>query len=139
VLGALVFWAGHAQAQGDPAAGKTVFANQCASCHTTEAGKNGFGPSLAAVFGRKAGTLAGFNYSPAMAQAGLTWDEKALDVFLTSSTKEVPGTSMPVALPNPVDRANVIAYLETAGSRQHGGGQRARHPRGAADPGSDPG
>ena len=115
VLGALVFWAGHAQAQGDPAAGKTVFANQCASCHTTEAGKNGFGPSLAAVFGRKAGTLAGFNYSPAMAQAGLTWDEKTLDVFLTSSTKEVPGTSMPVALPNPVDRANVIAYLETLG------------------------
>ena len=102
-------------AAGDAAAGKTVFANQCSSCHTVEVGKNGFGPSLAGVLGRKAGSLAGFNYSPAMAQAGLTWDEKTLDVFLTSSTKEVPGTAMSVALPNANDRANVIAYLETLG------------------------
>jgi PQQ-dependent dehydrogenase (methanol/ethanol family) len=106
---------GRASAAGDAAAGKTVFANQCSSCHTTEVGKNGFGPSLAGVLGRKAGSLAGFNFSPAMAQAGLTWDEKTLDLFLTSSTKEVPGTSMSVALPNAMDRANVIAYLETLG------------------------
>ena len=106
---------GRARAEGDAAAGKTVFANQCASCHTTEVGKNGFGPSLAAVVGRRAGRLAGFNYSPAMAQAELTWDEKTLDAFLTSSTKAVPGTSMSVALPNATDRANVIAYLETLG------------------------
>ena len=59
---------GHASADGDATAGKTVFANQCSSCHTTEVGKNGFGPSLAEVVGRKAGSLAGFNYSPAMAQ-----------------------------------------------------------------------
>jgi alcohol dehydrogenase (cytochrome c) len=104
-----------ASAAGDAAAGKTVFANQCSSCHTTEAGKNGFGPSLARVVGRKAGSLAGFNYSPAMAQSGLTWDEKTLDTFLTSSTKLVPGTSMSVALPNAADRANVSAYLDTLG------------------------
>src|SRR2546425_11691344 len=104
-----------AYAEGDAAAGKTVFANQCASCHTIEAGKNGFGPSLAAVFGRKAGTLPDYKYSPALAQSGLTWDEKTLDVFLTSSSKAVPGTAMPVALPDPTARANVIAYLETLG------------------------
>jgi alcohol dehydrogenase (cytochrome c) len=114
-IGALIFFCGGAHAAGDAAAGKTVFANQCSSCHTTEVGKNGFGPSLAGVAGRKAGSLAGFNYSPAMAQAGLTWDEKTLDLFLTSSTKEVPGTSMSVALPSASDRANVIAYLETLG------------------------
>ena len=106
---------GSAIAAGDAVAGKTVFANQCASCHTTEVGKNGFGPSLAQVFERKAGSLAGYTYSPAMVQSGLTWDEKTLDLFLTSSTKEVPGTSMPVSLPNGTDRANVIAYLETLG------------------------
>src|SRR5437588_88863 len=50
----------HVHAAGDAASGKTVFANQCASCHTTEVGKNGFGPSLAAVLGRKAGGLGGF-------------------------------------------------------------------------------
>src|ERR1700676_5293744 len=104
-----------AHAAGDAAAGETVFANQCASCHTTEVGKNGFGPSLAAVLGRRAGGLAGCTYSPAMAQAGLIWDEKNLDEFLTSSTVKVPGTSMPVALPNPADRANGTAYPQTLG------------------------
>jgi alcohol dehydrogenase (cytochrome c) len=106
---------GQTSAAGDAAAGKTVFGNQCSSCHTTEVGKNGFGPSLAGVAGRKAGSLAGFNFSPAMAQAGVTWDEKTLDEFLTSSTQKVPGTSMSVALPSAGDRANVIAYLETLG------------------------
>jgi cytochrome c2 len=114
-LGVEVGLAGPALAQGDAAAGKTVFANQCASCHTTVPGKNGFGPSLAGVIDRKSGTLAGFRYSPAMAQAGLTWDQKTLDEFLTSSTKKVPGSSMPVALANADDRSNVIAYLETLG------------------------
>lgn len=114
-IAALMFCCGYVHADGDASAGKAVFANQCASCHTTEIGKNGFGPSLADVFDRKAGSLAGYNYSPAMAQSGLTWDEKTLDVFLLSSTKEVPGTSMPVALTNATDRANVIAYLETLG------------------------
>jgi alcohol dehydrogenase (cytochrome c) len=104
-----------AVAAGDADAGKTVFANQCSSCHTTEVGKNGFGPSLAQVIGRKAGSLAGFTFSPAMAQAGWAWDDKLLDEFLTSSTQKVPGTSMSVALPSATDRANVIAYLETLG------------------------
>jgi alcohol dehydrogenase (cytochrome c) len=104
-----------ARAAGDATAGKTVFANQCAACHTVEAGKNGFGPSLAAVIGRKSGGLAGFSYSPAMAQAGLIWDDKNLDEFLAASTQKVPGTSMSVSLPNATDRANVIAYLETLG------------------------
>jgi len=66
---AAALFCAQARAGGDAAAGKTVFANQCSSCHTTEAGKNGFGPSMARVVGRKAGGLAGFRYSPAMAQA----------------------------------------------------------------------
>jgi alcohol dehydrogenase (cytochrome c) len=115
VLAAAFLFLGQAHAAGDAAAGKTVFANQCSSCHTVEVGKNGFGPSLAAVIGRRAGGLAGFTYSPSMAQAGLTWDEKTLDEFLTSSTQKVPGTSMSVALTSASDRANVIAYLETLG------------------------
>jgi alcohol dehydrogenase (cytochrome c) len=114
LAGSVVY--GHARAAaGDATAGKNVFANQCASCHTTEVGKNGFGPSLAGVYERKAGSLAGYTYSPAMVQSGLTWNERTLDLFLTSSTKEVPGTSMPVSLPSGTDRANVIAYLETLG------------------------
>jgi alcohol dehydrogenase (cytochrome c) len=113
VTGALVCQP--AWADGDAAAGKSVFANQCSSCHTIEVGKNGFGPSLAAVFDRKAGSLAGYTFSPAMAQSGLTWDEKTLELFLAASTTAVPGTSMSVSLPNATDRTNVIAYLATLG------------------------
>ena len=61
-----VLMAAPATAQtGDPVAGKTV-ANKCLVCHALEVGKNKIGPSLSGVIGRKAGTVAGFNYSPAM-------------------------------------------------------------------------
>ena len=104
-----------ARADGDPSAGKTAFANQCSNCHTTTAGKNGFGPSLAAVFGRRSGGLSDYKYSDAMANAGLTWDAATLDEFLTSSTTKVPGTLMAVTITDAVARANVIAYLGTLG------------------------
>src|SRR5262249_562224 len=102
-------------AQGDATAGKTVFENQCSSCHSAEPGKQGFGPSLAAVMGRQSGSLPGYNYTPAMVNAHLVWDAKTLDEFLTSSTRKVPGTSMPVSVPDATARANVIAYLGTLG------------------------
>src|SRR5258708_10042855 len=102
-------------AQGNAAAGKTVFENQCASCHSAEPGKQGFGPSLAGVIGRVSGALPGFTFTPAMTNAHLIWDARTLDEFLTSSTQKVPGTSMPVSLPNPAARADVIAYLDTLG------------------------
>ena len=114
VLGTVAF-SGGAFAQADATAGRTVFENQCSSCHTTEAGKNAFGPSLAGVIGRHAGTATGYKYTDAMANSGLTWDEKTLDSFLTSTTAKVPGTAMAVALPNASDRAAVIAYLKTLG------------------------
>jgi alcohol dehydrogenase (cytochrome c) len=101
--------------QGNPIAGKTVFENQCASCHSVEPGKQSFGPSLAGLIGRQSGTLAGFTFTPAMVNAHLTWDAKTLDEFLASSTQKVPGTAMPVSLPNPTARADVIAYLGTLG------------------------
>ena len=101
--------------QGNADAGKTVFENQCSSCHSIEPGKQSFGPSLAGVVGRQSGTLAGFTFTPAMMNAHLVWDAKTLDEFLTASTKKVPGTSMPVSLPNPAARADVIAYLGTLG------------------------
>jgi alcohol dehydrogenase (cytochrome c) len=102
-------------ADGNAVAGKTVFENQCASCHSTEQGKQGFGPSLARVIGRLSGTLPGFSYTPAMVNAHLTWDAATLDAFLASSTQKVPGTAMAVALPSETNRADVIAYLATLG------------------------
>src|SRR4051812_48210133 len=71
VLVTNVLFCAPANAQGDAVAGKTGFANQCASCHTTEAGKNGFGPSLAGVFGRHSGAAPGYQYTDAMSNSGL--------------------------------------------------------------------
>jgi cytochrome c len=102
-----------AAAAGDPVAGKAVFA-RCAVCHSVNAGENRVGPSLHGVVGRKAGTEAGFNYSPAMKTSGLTWTPGELDSYLTSPAKKLPGIKMIFAgLPNPTDRANLIAYLGT--------------------------
>jgi alcohol dehydrogenase (cytochrome c) len=115
VLAALLLSGTQAFAQGNATAGKTVFENQCASCHSAEPGKEGFGPSLAGVINRQSGTLPGFTFTPAMTNAHLIWDAKTLDEFLTSSTQKVPGTSMPVSLPNAGARSDVIAYLATLG------------------------
>lgn len=99
---------------GDAAKGKAVFA-RCAACHTMQPGVNRIGPSLAGIVGRKAATVPGFNYSPAMKKAALSWDARTLDAFLAKPMTRVPGNRMVFAgLPNPADRANLIAYLRAA-------------------------
>lgn len=103
-----------AQAAGDPAKGKAVFA-QCAACHKADpSGKAMIGPNLWGVVGRPAGSMPGFAYSPAMKGWKKPWTEAALDTYLAAPAKAVPGNRMPFAgLTAPADRANVIAYLKT--------------------------
>ena len=96
------------------AGGKPATFAQCAACHAVEAGKNGVGPSLAGVFGSKAGSVAGYSYSDANKNSGLTWDEATLDTYLTNPMKMVPGTKMTFAgISDPQKRADLIAYLGT--------------------------
>ena len=98
---------------GDPANGAKLYA-QCKICHSTEAGKNGLGPSLKGIVGRKSATVAGFNYSAAMKSANLTWTKPTLTDYLTAPMKKVPGTKMAFAgIANEKNRADVIAYLGT--------------------------
>ena len=102
-----------ARADGDAAAGKTVFA-KCAICHAIDPAKNGIGSTLIGVVGRPAASVQGFSYSEAMKAANKTWDEATLDVYLKDPKALVPGTKMIFAgLPKAEDRANVIAYLAT--------------------------
>lgn len=97
-----------------PADARPAAYAQCVSCHVVEAGKNGLGPSLAGVFGRKAGAGAGFVYSEAMKASGLTWDEATLDTYLAAPMKTVPGTKMTYAgLSDAAKRQELIAYLKT--------------------------
>ncbi len=86
----------------------------CAECHSVSAGQNGIGPSLAGVFGRKAGSLPDFDYSAAMKASGKNWDEAALDSFLTHPMAAVPGTRMSyMGQSDPAKRKAVIDYLKT--------------------------
>lgn len=102
-----------ALAAGDPAAGQKVFASHCAVCHATALGENKVGPSLAGVVGSKSATVPGYDFSPAMKEANVTWDDANLDKYLTNPTGFIHGTKMFVNLPNEADRQNVIAYLNT--------------------------
>lgn len=102
-----------AHAAGDAAKGKTVFA-RCMACHATVAGRNGIGPSLAGVVGRKAGAVPSYAYSPALKASAITWTPPAIDKFVTNPRGTVPGTKMIFAgVPNAADRENLIAYLAT--------------------------
>ncbi|MGZ3268542.1 MAG: c-type cytochrome, partial [Croceibacterium sp.] len=86
----------------------------CAACHSTTPGKTIIGPSLAHVYGRKAGSLAGFQYSDAMKGSGLTWTSSNLDAFLTNPAGKVPGTLMGLAgIKDAAQRKAIIAYLKT--------------------------
>jgi cytochrome c len=104
-----------AAAEGDPAAGKKVFA-QCSACHTVVKGKHGLGPSLYGVVGRKAGTAEGFkNYSPAMQKADIVWTEENLAKYLKDPKGFIPGNRMIFqGLKKDEDIANVIAFIEQA-------------------------
>lgn len=85
----------------------------CAVCHSVQRGQNGIGPSLAGVFGRRAGSVPGANYSAAMQGATITWNEGNLDRYLADPAAVVPGTTMPPPGLNPAQRREVIAYLRT--------------------------
>jgi cytochrome c len=79
-----------------------------------EAGVNRVGPSLWGVVGRKAGSIAGFNYSAANKNSGVNWSEDVLFTYLEAPQKFMPGTRMAFpGLKKPQDRADVIAYLKT--------------------------
>jgi glucose/arabinose dehydrogenase len=97
------------------AAGKAVFAANCALCHDASPAMGDFqGPPLFGVAGRKVGGVAGFDYSEALKTAhgrGETWNDSNLDAFLADPQQAMPGTQMPVNVPDATDRRNLIAYL----------------------------
>jgi cytochrome c2 len=84
----------------DVGAGQEIYQAQCLACHSNQPGVNGIGPSLAGVAERKAGSLSGFHYTPAISGSGLTWDAKTFIQFLADPTKLVPGTAMTVMVPD---------------------------------------
>ena len=104
-----------AQAAGDAAKGEKVFA-RCKACHAIEANApKKIGPPLHGLFGRHTAAVEGFNYSDALKKADFVWSQDKLEQWLASPKTFLPGNRMAFpGVPNPQDRADLIAYLETA-------------------------
>jgi cytochrome c len=101
-----------ALAAGDADAGQKVFL-KCAACHKIGPGaKNGVGPSMNGLAGRKSGTVEGFAYSDANKNSGITWTEAKFKEYIAAPQKIIPGTKMTFpGLPNEPDRDNIWAYI----------------------------
>jgi len=98
----------------DAEAGKKVF-KKCAPCHSIGPGaKSKVGPELNGILGRKAGAVEGFNYSKALKDSGITWDDAKLHEWVANPKHTVPGTKMVFpGIKDELDRDDLIAYLET--------------------------
>jgi cytochrome c len=106
------FAAGFAQA--DVKRGEKLF-EECRACHAVERGTNGVGPDLHGVFGRRAGALEDFRYSPALKKSGITWSKQTLDEYVADPQKAVPANRMPYGgMPEARDRADLMDYLQQA-------------------------
>jgi cytochrome c len=95
---------------GDPERGRIVYQG-CMGCHSID--EDDVGPRHRGVVGRRAASVPGFAYSPALKSSGLVWDAMTLDRWLSNPQALVPGTRMFYALSDSALRADVIAYLAT--------------------------
>lgn len=105
-----------AHAEGDPVAGKQLYAARCAACHSIE--YNGVGPTHKNLIGRRAGTAQGYTYSDALKNSSVIWGPDTLARWLTNPEQFIPGQKMFVSVPDAKERADLIAYLLQAGRPQ---------------------
>lgn len=78
----------------DAAAGEKVFV-QCRACHQVgETAKNGVGPVLNGLFGRKSGTIENYTYTDANKNSGITWDTATFAEYIRDPRAKIPGTKM---------------------------------------------
>ena len=103
---------GQASAAPDAVRGEQIY-GRCQACHALSYDR--VGPRHCGLYGRSAGSVAGFAYSPAMKHSHIVWNDKTLDRFLASPLKMVPGTAMTYdGVPEAKDRADLLAYLKAA-------------------------
>ena len=109
-------WPVHiADAAGNSDRGKAVFDHQCAVCHSTVPEFHKEGPSLAGVYGRRAGKAPFFAGYKGLRGSEIVWDERKLDDWLADPRALLGGknTAMTLRMDDPGQRADVIAFLKT--------------------------
>ena len=98
----------------DATPGKALFERRCTGCHTLD--QNRVGPRLAGVYGRKSGTVPDFPYSAELRRAGIVWDNRSLDAWLTDPDTLVPGNNMSFHVAKADERRDLIAFLKASSS-----------------------
>ena len=101
--------------QGDAQRGKLVFEKRCTGCHALDRDREG--PRLKGVYGRAAGTVAGFDYSDALKKAHIVWNGETLNQWLTDPDAMVPGNDMEFHVAKPDERADVIRFLASESTK----------------------
>ncbi len=99
----------------DAVRGEDLWQSRCFGCHSLDADR--VGPRHRGVFGRRAGSVPDFAYSPGLAASGITWDAGTLARWLTDPRSLVPGTRMMFRVAEPADRADIIDYLRRESGR----------------------
>lgn len=120
---AILSGTGQSSVAQDVGAGGKSF-NKCRSCHQVgEAAKNTVGPVLNGLFGRKSGTIEGYNYSDANKNSGITWDESAFAEYIKDPKARIPGTKMSFAgIKNEQEIKDLTAFLKQFGKDGKNGG-----------------
>ena len=97
------------------ARGARLYETKCFACHSLDA--NRVGPSHRGVFGRRAGSVAGYRYSTAVKQSGIVWNEESLDRWLANPGSLIPGQRMGFRVRSAEQRRDIIAYLRRESKR----------------------
>ncbi len=96
-------------ADGDP--GAALYEARCGGCHAVDADR--IGPRHRGVVGRKAGSVVGFDYSPALRASAVVWTPATLERWLRDPEALIPGQRMAYSLGDAQERAAIIAFLGT--------------------------
>jgi cytochrome c len=107
---ALISTASAVFAAGDALRGQQLYESRCIACHSVD--RSRVGPAHQGVFGRRAGRVAGYDYSAALKASKLVWSEKTLDAWLGNPERTIPGQKMGYSVTDAGDRADLIAYLK---------------------------
>jgi cytochrome c len=95
---------------GDAVHGKQVFGKRCTGCHALDTDREG--PRLGGVYGRKAGSVPGFDYSDGLKKSGMTWSDATLEKWLSGPDTVVPDAKMDFYVPKAQERQDLIAYFK---------------------------
>jgi cytochrome c len=95
---------------GDPVHGQAVFNKRCTGCHALDADREG--PRLSGVYGRKAGSIAGFAYSIGLKNSAMTWTDVTLEKWLSDPDMMIPDNNMSFSVPKAEERRDLIAFLK---------------------------